>query len=189
MQHSLLIVSGQEQLEALVRRSLPDRKEIMVELRKTGSKARQALLERFFDLVLINAPLPDETGVELALDTVEDSNAGILILTPSDHAAEVMDRVSDRGILVMGKPLPHGGLGRALRLLTALQDKLHSALEKVEKAEERLEEFKLVTRAKLLLMEHKSMTEAEAHKSILKQAMDSGLSRRRLAESIIDELE
>ncbi len=42
---------------------------------------------------------------------------------------------------------------------------------------------------KCLLIEKKRMTEAEAHRFIGKQAMDQGLSRRRAAMRLLEELE
>ena len=52
-----------------------------------------------------------------------------------------------------------------------------------------MEELRIVSRAKLLLMEKRHMTEDEAHRLIGKQAMDKGLTRRQAAEKILDELE
>ena len=39
----------------------------------------------------------------------------------------------------------------------------------------------------LKLMEHRHMTEAEAHRYIGKQAMDHGMSRKRIAQEILDD--
>ena len=47
----------------------------------------------------------------------------------------------------------------------------------------------MVDKAKFMLMENKAMSEAEAHKYVIKQAMNNGLSKRRMAERIIDDLE
>ena len=51
--------------------------------------------------------------------------------------------------------------------------------------EEKMEEIRLVNRAKWLLIECLSMTEADAHRYIEKTAMDTGSKRREVAESII----
>ena len=48
-----------------------------------------------------------------------------------------------------------------------------------------MEEIRLVNRAKLLLMEHLKMSEAEAHRHIEKAAMDACVKRRNIAEQII----
>ncbi|MBQ9443602.1 MAG: ANTAR domain-containing protein, partial [Lachnospiraceae bacterium] len=59
---------------------------------------------------------------------------------------------------------------------------------KRQAAEEKIEELRIVSKAKILLVEKKKMTEDEAHRYIGKQAMDRGVSRRRIAERILDDL-
>ena len=54
-------------------------------------------------------------------------------------------------------------------------------------AEEKAEEQRIIDRAKFYLIEKKQMTEDEAHRYIGKQSMDSGISRRRIAERILDD--
>ena len=51
--------------------------------------------------------------------------------------------------------------------------------------EEKIEEIRIVNRAKCLLIEQLKMTEPEAHRYIEKQAMDTRLSKREVAEHII----
>ena len=57
--------------------------------------------------------------------------------------------------------------------------------EKQATVEEKIEEIRLVNRAKWLLIECLSMTETEAHRYIEKQAMDARISKREVAENII----
>ena len=52
--------------------------------------------------------------------------------------------------------------------------------------EEKMEEIRLVNRAKLLLMEHMKMSEPEAHRYIEKQAMDRCISKATVAQNIIN---
>ena len=49
----------------------------------------------------------------------------------------------------------------------------------------KMEEIKLVNRAKMLLMQNMSMAEAEAHRFIEKEAMDTGQKKIAIAENII----
>ena len=51
--------------------------------------------------------------------------------------------------------------------------------------EEKIEEIRIVNRAKCLLIEQLKMTESEAHRYIEKQAMDRCVTRRVIAENII----
>ncbi|MBR4542913.1 MAG: ANTAR domain-containing protein [Lachnospiraceae bacterium] len=184
--HSALIVSASEQFETLIKRSLMD--VITVESRKSGAMARRYVLERYYDLVIINAPLPDESGEELALDIVEQCDASVLMVVPQDIFEDVLDRVTEQGIMVMPKPSPKGRIDKSVRFLVATQNKMHRLEAKVARAEEKLEEMRVVNKAKLVLINKKKMSEDEAHRYIGKLAMDNGISRGRAAERILDDL-
>ena len=57
--------------------------------------------------------------------------------------------------------------------------------KQVRSVEEKMEELKIVSRAKIVLVE-RGMSEKEAHEYILKEAMNSGLTKRQVAQDIID---
>ncbi|MBQ9632982.1 MAG: ANTAR domain-containing protein [Lachnospiraceae bacterium] len=183
--HSALIVSTSEPFNSLVEKSL--RGFITVEYRKSAAAARQYLVERYYDLVLINAPLPDENGEELALDVTEQGSASVLLVVPRDSYEEVMERVTDYGVMVLPRPSPKGQIRKGIRFLTADQDRIHRLERKLVKAQEKLEEQRLVTRAKFLLVEKKKMSEDEAHRFIGKLAMDNGISRGAAARRLLED--
>ena len=185
-QHSILIVSSSGQFDAIVNRSLTGY--ITKDICKSAAIARRFVLERYYDLVVINAPLPDENGEDLAMDVSENCNASILLVTPQDVADAAMERLSDHGILIVPKPAPGGRIDKAIRFLFSIQDRMHAIERKRQAAEEKIEELRIVSKAKILLVEKKKMTEDEAHRYIGKQAMDRGVSRRRIAERILDDL-
>ncbi len=185
-QHSILIVSSSGQFDAIVSRSLTGY--ISKDICKSAAIARRFVLERYYDLVVINAPLPDENGEDLAMDVSENCNASILLVTPQDVADAAMERLSDHGILIVPKPAPGGRIDKAIRFLFSIQDRIHAIERKRQAAEEKIEELRIVSKAKILLVEKKKMTEDEAHRYIGKQAMDRGVSRRRIAERILDDL-
>ena len=59
-------------------------------------------------------------------------------------------------------------------------------MEKKNKTlQEKMADIRVVNRAKWLLIEHLNMTERDSHYYIEKQAMDTRLSRREVAEHII----
>ena len=186
IQHSILIVSSSEHFQGLVKRSLKDF--ITIDSAGSGSAARRYILEKYYNLVVINIPLPDEIGEELALDIAEKSDSSVLLVTPREVSGFVMEHVADLGILVVEKPVPAGQLDQAVRFLTAVQNRICRLKRKTRKVEEKMEELRIVSRAKLLLVEKKGMTENDAHRFIGKQSMDRGVSRKRIAQRILDDL-
>lgn len=53
----------------------------------------------------------------------------------------------------------------------------------------RLAELRLTGRAKCLLVQHRGMTEAEAHRYLEKTAMDTRRSRAQVAQDVLDSLD
>ena len=187
IKHFLLTVSGKKELLPLIRRSLQNECIMQAEYIDSAAGARRYILERYYTIVVINSPLQGESGVELAIDTARQCSASILLIVPGDIYVETMERVIDYGILVIDKPFTMHRLNRAMRFLSAHQARLKKLEDRVQAAEEKVQEIKLIDKAKFLLMEHQHMTEDEAHRYIGKQAMDHGTSRKRIAQEILDE--
>lgn len=183
--HSIMIASAAEQFDAAVKRNLKNF--ITIDSGRSGAIVRRSVLERYYDILVINAPLPDETGEELALDVAERSNASVLMVVPQEVYDDVLDHVTDAGVLVISKPIPKGRIDKAVRFLMAMQRRRLALEKKIRTAEEKMEELRLVSKAKLVLMEKKHMTEDEAHRFIGKEAMDNGVSRGRIAMQILED--
>ena len=188
IQHSVLIVSSSEQFDAIVKRSLPKKSFPSVESRKSASLARRSFLERYYGLVIINAPLPDENGLESSLDIIDTSNASVLLVVSKESYDDITDRVTDYGVLVLAKPFHWRQIDKAIRFLTAIQNKRHQLEYKMRDLQDKMEDLRTVAKAKCMLIEKKHMTEDQAHRFIGKTAMDHGISRKRAAIRIMDDL-
>ncbi|MCR5624053.1 MAG: ANTAR domain-containing protein [Lachnospiraceae bacterium] len=185
--HSILIVSASEQFNSIVKRSLKG--SIMVDERKSAATARRCILEKYYDLVVINAPLPDESGEEFALDVTYKCNASILLVISQDLYNNIYENMVNHAIYVLPKPFPRGSVDKAVLFLLADQVKFRQLEKKVSSIEDKMEELRLVSQAKILLVENEHMSEDEAHRSIINDAMNRGLSKKRIAQSIIDKYE
>lgn len=150
----------------------------------SAGEAKRMLLETDVDLVILNAPLRDEFGTQLALNLAQD-NVCVLMLVPAESFDAVCYKVEDEGILTLAKPVSRSGLLGAIKLLTAMRGKLRKLDRQNQALQEKMQDIRTVNRAKWLLIEIKRMTENEAHYYIEKQAMDMRLSRREVAENII----
>ncbi len=150
----------------------------------TAGETRRMLLETSADIVIVNAPLRDEFGTQLAQNLADD-NLAVILLVPGESYDQVCYKVEDDGVLTLGKPLSSQTLQTAIRLATALRAKLQKLDKKNQALQEKMQDIRTVNRAKWLLMEQLRMTENEAHYYIEKQAMDMRLSRREVAENII----
>lgn len=149
-----------------------------------AGEVRRMLLDSPVDIVIINTPLSDDFGVELALDLAEGA-IGVMLLVKNELYDQVCYKVEDSGVLTLGKPMSRQGFYSAVKLLTAMTARL-SKMEKANRTlQEKMADIRVVNRAKWLLIEHHHMKEQDAHYFIEKQAMDTRLSRREVAENII----
>ena len=144
IQHSVLIVSGTQKGAAYITELLSPREFAPMTTALSGGDARRLLLRRSYDLVVINTPLPDEFGHELAEYITEKFVSGVMVLAK----AELFDQVN-------------------------------------QKLRTKMEEVRIVARAKCILVEYLRMSEQQAHRYIEKQAMDMRTSKKDVAENIL----
>ncbi len=182
---SILIVSSSEQFDHMVKKSLSGF--VTIDVRRSTAIARRCILERDYDLIVVCCPMPDEMGVEFAMDAAERTGASILLVTPREIYEEVLGQVTDHGIMVLSKPVPPSLMDKAIRYLVAIQGRVLTLRTRNRKLEEKMEELRIVSKAKIILVEKKKMTEDEAHSFIGKQAMNNGVSRRVIAERILED--
>lgn len=152
----------------------------------SGGEARRLLLSGDWDILVVNAPLSDEFGHQLAMDAAEEGH-GALLVVKSELWEEVSARVTSSGVLTLGKPFSRGILAQALGLLQASQVKAERYRVENEKLRAKLEELRVISRAKCLLVEYLHLNEEQAHKYIERQAMEERKTRRAVAEEVLRE--
>ena len=183
--YSVLLVSSSPKFNESMLALLPGARFSPAAALSAFSSARRRLLESKYDIVIINAPLPDDFGTRLALYICENSGAGVLLLVKAEHYPDINGRVSPFGVLVLPKPATSQAVSQSLQLLCGTRERLRRMEQKTASIEEKMEEIRIINRAKLLLMEQLKMTEKEAHRFIEKQAMDRCVTRITIAQSIL----
>ncbi len=147
--------------------------------------AKRELLSRAYDFVIINAPLPDDFGTRFAIDACGQAGTVTLLLVKTDVYEEINAKLTPQGVFILPKPTSLQALQQGLKWMTSAREHLRRLEKKATTVEEKMEEIRLVNRAKWLLIEQLKMTEADAHHYIEKQAMDRCTSRRKIAMGII----
>ena len=183
--YSVLVVSSSEKFNATTATLLPVTDFYPVTLAKSVSEAQRKLLERAYDIVIVNAPLPDDFGMRLAIDVCASSDAGVLLLVKSELYNDVYAKVVEYGVMTLSKPTSVQLVAQTLRGLCATRERMRRMEEKQKTVEEKIEELRLVNRAKWLLIECLNMSETDAHRYIEKQSMDLRVPKREVAENII----
>ena len=183
--YSVLIVTASDSFTNSIMPLLPVTDYWPVTTVRSVGEARRRIAETDFDIVLINAPLPDDFGMRLAIDICTNSGAGVLLMVKNDLFNDIYAKVISYGVITLSKPTNLQMVAQNLRILCATRERLRQMEAKQATVEEKIEEMRLVNRAKWLLIECLGMTEPEAHRYIEKQSMDERISKREVAESII----
>ena len=185
--YSVLVISAKENFNASLQSLLPESKYAPVQMVSSVSLAKRVLLERSFDFVFINTPLPDDFGTRFAIEISGNKGTVILLLVRNEVYEEVCDKVTEYGILTLPKPASKQMVAHTLNFMAGIRERLRKLENKSLSMEEKMKEIRLVNRAKWVLIDELKMSEADAHRYIEKQAMDRCVSRREIAEEIISE--
>ena len=183
--YGVLVVSSSEKFNSTMKTLLPMTDYWPLDFAGSVSEARRRMLETEYDLVLINSPLPDDFGTRLATSICNETGLGVLLFVKAAMYDDVCAKVTEYGVLTVSKPAPLQVVRQSLSVLCATRERLRRMEERQASVEEKIEEMRLVNRAKWLLIERLGMMEAEAHRYMEKQAMDQRVSKRGLAEIII----
>ena len=187
--YSVLLISASGKFRNAMHALLPMTDYYPVVTAGSAGEARRRFSESTYDLALILSPLPDEFGSRLAVDVCENSETGVLLMVKKEIYDDIYAKVMDRGVMVLPVPASTQMIEQSLRMLCAARERLRRMEKKQATVEEKIAEIRLVNRAKWLLIERLHVTEAEAHRLIEKQAMDSRLSRREIADRILKDPE
>lgn len=184
--YGVLAVSASDAFSTALREVLPPSSFSSVRVVPDAASARRALSERAFDFVIINSPLGDESFVRFAIDASCSDETVVLFLARTELYNEVYLKLTEEGVFLLQKPVSKTVFSFAVKWLMSARERLRKSETKTLSMAEKMEEIRLVNRAKWLLIEKRGMSEPEAHRYLEKQAMDRCVTRRRIAEEILD---
>lgn len=183
-----LIVSGSDQGRALLQQLLQEKGSSDVQYAATGLQARKMLAELQFDLVVVNAPLSDEHG-EVVARLAFAADAAVILLVKAEHVDAVWERVQEMGIYIITKPLKRAIFFQMLQCIFLQKQRIQILQTEKERLQRQIQETNLLNRAKLVLIQVLKLSEPQAHRYIEKQAMDLRITKREVAEGIINTYE
>ena len=183
--YSVLVVSSQHRFNEAMTPMLPPSEYYPVCFSSNIAAARRELLTRNYDFVIINSPLPDDPGTRFAIDAGSRSDTVVLLLLRAENYEEINERVISHGVFTLQVPFPASTMRQCLKWMISARERLRKMKTMSLSVEEKMEEIRLVNRAKWILIEQLKMNEADAHRHIEKQAMDRCVTRREIARGII----
>ena len=183
--YSVLVVSSSEKFNSALTEYFSVPTFTPVQTVSSISVAKRALVERAFDFVVVNSPVGEDVGIRFSIDTVTSCDSVVLFLSKTEQYDLAFEKLAEHGVFLLQKPISRPVFSIALDWLISAREGLRKNRTKTLSIEEKMNEIRLVNRAKWLLISELKMTEPTAHRYIEKQAMDRCIPRKMIAEEII----
>src|SRR5574344_1591563 len=101
----VLILTSSDKTEVFLKELLTEKGFEIIVAAKTSGEAKQLMSKDNFDLVIINAPLEEETGCSLACEIKAACTAEVLFLVNKEAFDEVSSYLETFGVYTLSKPL------------------------------------------------------------------------------------
>lgn len=186
---NVLIVSSNKNVSEVLTKFLNESFRCSVRTVSTASEARGIVSgNQALELVMINIPLSDERGTELAEYISENTPAGCIIMIKAESAEKIMDWADKCNIILAAKPFSRQVLFQIIKAVEMSIKRTWSLYEETVRLEKKIDEIRLIDKAKFMLMQYKHMTEDEAHSYIEQYAMRKRKKKIIAASEIIDDI-
>ena len=165
----LLVISSSEKSVAAVKRLLKTELLLTVQNADSAAEGRRMAFQSEYDAVVIASPLKDEAAEELA----------------EEEETKTEQKVIPSGVFVLARPLGKTLFLKSLRLLEAFCSRIKGIQQQNQLLQQQIDETRIIQRAKSVLIRYLSMTEAQAHKYLEKQAMDLRITKLEVAKRLL----
>jgi two-component system, response regulator PdtaR len=152
---------------------------------KSAADARKLIFKQDFDFIIVNTPLKDESGESFSRYAASKGTSQVLLLVERDFFDSVSAACEADGVMTILKPVDKALFWSALSLAKSTQNRIKRIQSENVLLKQKIEDIRIIDRAKLLLISYMRMSEQESHRYIEKQAMDLRSTRRIVAEGIL----
>ena len=138
------------------------------------------------DLLIAVMPLSDGTGIEGIIHVAQRHPQLMTILLVRQEAYEqVTYQCRNQQIFVIAMPFKRQILAEAASFMLRIRTVMDDKDKELVRLKKNLSGIRMITSAKIRLMQTRQMTEEEAHYYLEKEAMDRSLSKKEVAEEIL----
>jgi response regulator NasT len=153
-----------------------------------GAQAIELAREDPPDLYLFDVDMPRMDGLTAARELTEQGlRRPIVVITGVDDPG-LIDRSVATGVSAyLTKPIDDRALDAGIRLAASRHEEFRALEAEVSKAQQALEDRKLIEQAKGILIESTGITEPEAFRRIQRAARDRNLKLAEVARRIVEQ--
>jgi response regulator NasT len=138
-----------------------------------------------YDAAVFSLPLAERFGLDEAVAAAKSDDVFVMAAASMKNIDKIIEKIGDSPLLLVPKPVRHETLTLTFRNLLTASSKFTELRGKLHDAENKISDLKLIERAKFVLAEYLSLTEAEAHRYIQKNAMDRRVRQAEVAKDIL----
>ena len=182
---SLLLITVSQETAARFARLLPAERFAPEYSVCSEHEAEYILDEGRHDVILIDDSVSMNRAEALASFAAGRGVSSVLLLASPENYSHAASLAQRYGFMALPSPVEPDMLRQSLGMMAAASARIRELENKAQGLEEKMEEMRLIGRAKLILVQRFQMTEKDAHRFIEKNAMDRCVSRRTVAERII----
>lgn len=186
---NILIVCGKSEVARSMESTLIKEGYYPVNCAHSANEARRQFFYNQPDLIIISAPLPDEQGIDFVYDAQEKTSAGIIVMARPDQISPMQEALESTGAMILPKPINRLTLIQSARFALSVRNSMSQLRGERDSLKKRMDERKIMEKAKWLLVEKEHLSEPEAFRTIQKRAMDLRLPQFQVAEEIISKYE
>ena len=136
-------------------------------------------------LVFIYSSCPEDAETAFAKKISARPDMALVFMVREAQREETEQALLRTKALVLGTPISRQGLLQSIKIARSLTGKFAEMQRENEALKQKIEELKVVDRAKCCLISFLRMDEAQAHRYIQKRAMDMRVTQREVAEDIL----
>ena len=148
-------------------------------------EAQEKLAAGHFEIVVIDSREESSQTEEFAMKCAKNEETGVIFIVSEADYEEVAHRLERNFVFVLVRPVYSRVILQAVKIMRMALFRLRRSQRRAESLDAKMDEIRAVNHAKWVLIKSLGLTEEEAHKTIEKQAMDTRVSKRDVAENII----
>ncbi|MBB6624350.1 ANTAR domain-containing response regulator [Clostridium gasigenes] len=151
-----------------------------------GFDAVEASKKYLPDIILMDINMPNLDGLKAAKIISRGGYAGGIILLTAFSDKEFIEKAKDVGVFAyLLKPLDEKSLIPTVEMVYSKSSEFKKLKKELDLSIKKIEERKIIERAKGMLMKEDNLTEEESYEKIRKLSMDRRCSMRSIGEAIV----
>ena len=180
MQGGVIVATGKIEASEKIKNILIEGGYDVLDVCKSGNEVIMKSIQYSPELVILSYKLPDTTVMEIYDSLV--GTCDFLVLASEPYLSIVSENMD---VYYLPNPFSKSILLNSVNMIFQSRKKMAKLQKKVENLENKMEERKVIEKAKALLIKNKKITEEEAFRIIQKRSMNSGKKMIDIAKEIL----